>query len=148
MNPNLADSDPILLTSVGQPLGKWKVPPIHPSQPHNCQTLRIPCRGPIAHKKVGPGQRPTGVHGGGGKELRKPPAGFSKSGEVPHMASSGSAEPSSLPVPQAISAPLTGSENLKFITHSKCCHQPKKNHLLKLSWLQHSENIDICSNRH
>lgn len=85
--------------------------------------------------------------------MRKPPAGFSKSGEVPCTASSGdtalarSAEPSSLLVPQTISALLTGSENLKLITHSNCCHQPKNNHRLKLSWLRHSENIGFCSNR-
>lgn len=51
----------------------------------------------------------------------------SKSGEVPHTASSGSARALSL-FPRPFQ-PLTGSENLKFITHSKYCHQPKKNHL-------------------
>lgn len=42
------------------------------------------------------------------------------------------------PAPQAVRAPLTGSEKLQLITHSKCCHQPKNNHLMKHSWLQRS----------
>lgn len=93
---------------------------------------------------AGVGVGEEGVH------LQRAPPG---PGDAPHAASSGgralagSAEPSALPAPQAISAPLTGSENLKLITHSKCCHQPKNNHLLKLSWLQHSENRGFCSNR-
>lgn len=47
--------------------------------------------------------------------------------------------------PGGFSSP-TSSENLKLITHSKCCHQPKNNHLLKHSWLQGSENLGSSGN--
>lgn len=78
----------------------------------------------------------------------------SEPGEAPRVASLGAgAGPWPLcrvflsAAPQEVSAPLTGSENLKLITHSKCCHQPKNNHLSKHSWLQHSENRAFRSNR-
>lgn len=67
--------------------------------------------------------------------------------EVPGMDSWGQAQLLSLLslVPGSFSN-FDGPENFKLITHSECCHQPKNNHLLKHSWLQHSKDTRICTN--
>lgn len=57
-----------------------------------------------------------------------------------------SAEPSFLLLPSRFQL-RDWLRDLKLIPHSKCCHQPKRNHLFKHAWLQHSENMGFRSNR-